>query len=139
MLNNLFKVCSKWKIHVICYKRRHYFLCNKEMPKNPKNWWKPMKIVNIAGKNLHIFWTTWEISMKSLGKMWLMMIIIKVPKNQGFTLSLEDKFFEKPQDWSNWLPLPAVLGLNTSRLSYLSFTILTLNRWSNFEKWLYNL
>ena len=98
-----------------------------------------MKIVNIAGKNLHIFWTTWEISMKSLGKMWLMMIIIKVPKNQGFTLSLEDKLFEKPQDWSNWLPLPAVLGLNTSRLSYLSFTILTLNRWSNFEKWLYNL
>ena len=29
------------------------------------------------------------------------MIIIKVTKNQGFTLSVEDKFFEKPQDWSH--------------------------------------
>ena len=25
-------------------------------------------------------------------------IILKLTKNQGFTLSLEDKFFEKPQD-----------------------------------------
>ena len=25
------------------------------------------------------------------------MIILKVPKNQGFTLSLEDTFLEKPQ------------------------------------------
>ena len=34
--------------------------------------------------------------MKFSEKMWLM-IILKFTKNQGFTLSLEDKFFEKPQ------------------------------------------
>ena len=33
--------------------------------------------------------------MKFSGKMWLM-IILKVTQNQGFTLSLEDTFFEKP-------------------------------------------
>ena len=34
--------------------------------------------------------------MKFLGKM-CFKIILKVAKNQGFTLSLEDTFFEKPQ------------------------------------------
>ena len=34
--------------------------------------------------------------MKFLGKMYLK-IILKVRKKQGFTLSLEDTFFEKPQ------------------------------------------
>ena len=34
--------------------------------------------------------------MKFSGKMCLM-IILKVTENQDFTLSLEDKFFEKPQ------------------------------------------
>ena len=34
--------------------------------------------------------------MKFLGKMCLK-IILKVTKNQGFTLSLEDAIFEKPQ------------------------------------------
>ena len=34
--------------------------------------------------------------MKFSGKMQLM-IILKVRKNQGFTLSLEDTFFEKSQ------------------------------------------
>ena len=33
--------------------------------------------------------------MKFLRKMYLM-IILKVTKNQSFTLSLEDTFFEKP-------------------------------------------
>ena len=44
---------------------------------------------------LEIFWTTWAISMKFSGKMWLL-IILKVKKSQGFTLSLEDTFFGKP-------------------------------------------
>ena len=66
------------------------------MSKNPKNWWRLMKIANIDREILHIFWTTWGISMKFSGKMCLM-IILKVTKNQGFTLSLEDTFFEKPQ------------------------------------------
>ena len=44
-----------------------------------------------------------------------LMIILKVTKNQGFNLSLEDKFFEKPQrvgggGWGQ-IDLPVVLGL----------------------------
>ena len=35
--------------------------------------------------------------MKFSGKMCLK-VILKVTKNQGFTLSLEDTFFEKPQE-----------------------------------------
>ena len=66
------------------------------MSKNPKNWWKLMKIANIDREILHIFWTTWGIPMKFSGKMWLM-IIIEVTKNQGFNLSLKDTFFKKPQ------------------------------------------
>ena len=55
-----------------------------------------MKIDNINREILHIFWTTWGISMKFSGKMWLI-IILKVTKEQSFILSLEDTFFEKPQ------------------------------------------
>ena len=46
--------------------------------------------------------------MKFSGKMCLK-IILKVTKSQGFTLSLEDTFFEKPQrvgGGSNWLSPP---------------------------------
>ena len=66
------------------------------MSKNPKSWWKSMKITNIDREILHNFWMTWGNSMKFSGKMCLM-IIIKVTKNHGFTLSLEDTFLEKPQ------------------------------------------
>ena len=59
-----------------------------------------MKKVNIDGESLHIFWKTRgktrAISMRFSGKMWLM-IILKVTKNQGFTLSLEDTVFEKSE------------------------------------------
>ena len=52
--------------------------------------------------------------MKFSGKMCLK-IILKMTKNQGFTLSLEDTFFKKPQGGSQInpppLPSPAVLGL----------------------------
>ena len=52
--------------------------------------------------------------MKFSGKMWLM-IILKVTKNQGFTISVEDTFFEKPQRGVKLTPFPpAVLGLNKS-------------------------
>ena len=68
-----------------------------------------IKIANIDREILHNFWTTWGISMKISGKMWLL-IILKVTKKQGFTLFLEDTSFEKPQKGgSNWPP--AVLGL----------------------------
>ena len=53
--------------------------------------------------------------MKFSGKMCLK-IILKVTKNQGFNLSLEDTFFEKPQGGQTDLP-PAVLGLNASHFS----------------------
>ena len=39
------------------------------------------------------------------------MIILKVTKNQGFTLSLEDTIFEKQQERDQIEPPPAVLGL----------------------------
>ena len=40
-----------------------------------------------------------------------LMIILKVTKNQGFTLSLEDTFFEKPQGGGGQFDPPAVSGL----------------------------
>ena len=46
--------------------------------------------------------------MKFSGKMWLM-IILKITKNQGFNLSLEDTVFEKPQ--GGQIDPPFVLGL----------------------------
>ena len=64
------------------------------MSKNPQNWEKLMKIANIDREFLHIFWTTWENSMKFSGKM-CFKIILKVTKNQGSTLSMEDTFFKK--------------------------------------------
>ena len=68
---------------------RHYFLWNEEM----------MKIANFGGEILHISWKTWGISMKFSGKMWPI-IILKVTKNQDFTLSIEERFFERPQEVS---------------------------------------
>ena len=64
-----------------------------------------MKIANIDRESLHIFWTTWEISMKFSGKVCLV-IILKVTKNQGFTLSLWDTFFEKPQGGGRQIDSP---------------------------------
>ena len=64
---------------------------------NNKKFEKLMKIVDLDGENLQIFWITWgKTSMKFSGKMRLL-IILQVTKNQGFTLSLEYAYFEKPQ------------------------------------------
>ena len=60
-----------------------------------KSWGKLMKVANIDREYLYIFWTTWGNSMKFSGKICLM-VILKVTKNQGFTLSLEDTLLEKP-------------------------------------------
>ena len=70
------------------------FSVTRKGQKNLKNRWKLMKIADIDREILHIFWTTWGISMKFPGNMWLM-IILKVTKNHSFTLSLENKFFNK--------------------------------------------
>ena len=83
------------------------------MSKNLKNWEKLMKIANIDREFLHIFWTTWENSMKFSGKM-CFKITLKVTRNQGFTISLEDIFFEKPQrggEGSIW-PSPSRFRVN---------------------------
>ena len=42
-----------------------------------------MEIIDIDGENLHVFQTTWGISMKISGKMWLM-TILKVTKTHSF-------------------------------------------------------
>ena len=68
-----------------------------------------MKIANIDREIVHIFWTTRGISMTFLGKMWLI-IILKITKKQGFTISLEDTYFGKTQGSGQIEPLPAVLG-----------------------------
>ena len=34
------------------------------MSKNPKEWWKLMKIGNIDTESLYITWTTWVIATK---------------------------------------------------------------------------
>ena len=63
---------------------------------------KLMKIID--EENLHIFRTTWGISMKFWEKN---VSYEKVTKNQGFALSLENAVLEKPQSGeSNWLPKP---------------------------------
>ena len=56
---------------------------------NVKKSEKSMKIV-----------TTRAIAMKFSGKTWLI-IILKVTKKKGFTLSLENKYMEKTQEGSN--------------------------------------
>ena len=56
-----------------------------------------MEIVNIDGEHLHIFGTTWGISINFSGRI-LLMIISKVKKNnKALPLSLENIFLEKLQ------------------------------------------
>ena len=77
------------------------------MSKNRKNWWK---LANIDRDFLHIFWTSSGNSIKFSGKMCLK-IILRVTKDQGFTLSSEDTFFKKLQG-AGFKMTPAVLELN---------------------------
>ena len=58
---------------------------------NVKKSKKFMKIVKIDEENLQIFQTTRGISMKFSGKMCLM-IIVKIKKNQGLSLSEKYSF-----------------------------------------------
>ena len=86
------------------------------MSKNPKNGRKLMKITYIDSEILHIFWTTWGNSIKLSGKM-CFKIILKVRKNQSFSLSVEDTILKKPQGEGGQIdppPFPvAVLGLSS--------------------------
>ena len=53
-------------------------------------------LCSVDRENLHIFRKTWGVSKKISENLWVM-IIIKVTKLQGFTLSLLDKFLKNPQ------------------------------------------
>ena len=70
--------------------------------RNVKKPEKLMKTVNIDGENLYIFWTTWDISMKFSGKMWLM-VILKVAKRQTLP-PLYKIHFWKNHWWVNLTP-----------------------------------
>ena len=63
---------------------------------NVKKSKKSMKVANIDRENLDISEPFEELQWNFSGKM-LLMIILKVTLNQGFTLSLEDAFYEKQQ------------------------------------------
>ena len=58
--------------------------------------WNYLILTERERESLCIAWTTRRVSMNFSGKMWLI-IIAKVCKSQGFTLSLEDKFLERLQ------------------------------------------
>ena len=75
---------------------------------------KLVKIINIEEENLHIFTATLVISMIFSAMIWLM-IISKVTKKQSFTLSLENTFYEKPQEGSQ-IGAPTYLGLTFFQL-----------------------
>ena len=62
-----------------------------------------MKIANIDRENLNISWTTWGISIKFSGKMWLI-ILLKVTKKTTGKVK-----FGPPSP-------PAVLGLSSVSL-----------------------
>ena len=90
MLNNLSKVCWKWKnADIICYKLISLDSCKKVMSKNPKNQGKLMKIADINREFLP-------------GKIYFK-IILKVTKKQGFTSPLHP------------LPLFQTLSINLSK------------------------
>ena len=89
---------------IIYYKPVSLAFCNKEMSRNPKNWWKLKKIASTDRERPQIFWKTWAISIKFFEETWFI-IILKITKEQVFTLSLEDIFLEKPQGGSSdWPP-----------------------------------
>ena len=76
-----------------------------------------MKIANIEREVLHIFWTTWGISIKLSGKMWHDNIKNHKKKTGLNTLSLEDTFFEKPQ--VGQIDLPSCFWVKKWKYGYL--------------------
>ena len=89
MLNNLFRVgWTQQNADTISYMLT---LLVSLQQGNVRKSETSMKIVNTERENFHFFWTTWGISMKSLGKTWLM-IILKATRKQGFNLSMKNTF-----------------------------------------------
>ena len=65
------------------------------MSKNPKNWWKSLKIADIDREILHIFSTTWRISIKKFFRKDVTYDNIKSHKKQGFHPLFRRCIFEK--------------------------------------------
>ena len=87
-------ISSRLKVKKCWYHLLYVTSLGSLLQGNVKKSGKLMKVVNIDGENLYIFRTTSGISKKFSGKVGLT-IILKVTKNQGFTLSLEDMVSEK--------------------------------------------
>ena len=92
-MSNLFRAGWKLKkcwLYLLYADIISFFVTKKFEKKTTKNWWK--LLIHREG-NLHIFWMTWEISMKFSGKMWHdnTMIILKVKKTRT-SHSLSRKF-----------------------------------------------
>ena len=118
MLNNPFRVSWKKKKKKKCWDHLLYsdvirfFVAKQGNVRKSK---KLMKIVNTDGENIHIFITTYLMSMKFSGKMYLM-IILKVIKNLSLTLFLEVIFCGKTDSFLE----PATLIKNEIFLKYFS-------------------
>ena len=67
-----------------------------------------MKIANIDKERIHMFWTTWAISIKLSGEMWLM-LLSKVTRKLGLHPHFGRYIFQKSKGESN-SPI-AFLGL----------------------------
>ena len=92
----MLKVRKYW--HHLLYADVICFFVITKCQKIIKNRWKLTKIANIDRECLHIFRTTWKISIKFSGNMWFA-IISKVTKKQSFALALQDTFLQIPQGW----------------------------------------
>ena len=97
-----------------------------------------MKIVNIDGKILHIFWKTWGISKKFSGKMWLM-IILKVTKNQGFIISLEDTVSENSQAGQLDTPSRFRVNMVANKIIYIKLCVRNLVIICTIFSWVVNI
>ena len=85
-----------------------------------------MKIANIEKENLHVLWTTWEISIKLSEKMWLI-IILNVTKKAALHPLFRKYIFRKTRGSVNWPPFPFSLFRvkNTREISREIFKSIT--------------
>ena len=72
-----------------------------------------MEIVHMEEENLYIFQTTWDISMKFLGKMWLTINdnIKKTRKNRVQTFHRKYIFGKTTKEGESQIKPPTILGL----------------------------
>ena len=117
LLNILFWVGWNLKnADIICYALTSLVSMQQ---RNVKKSQKSLKIVNIEGENVHVFWTTSGIAMKFSGNTWLR-IILKVKSKQDFSLSLslslslsrKHIFGKNQRGWCVKLTVPNLFRVN---------------------------